>query len=284
MELGIFSSHITEYAEALSIDWETAAGRVQEMGITTVELEYNEWERHGLTLEGYADRLWAQGFGIDCIHRMCHLAAADDALYETGLQQGYELIDAAYTLAAPYVLIVPAFPEDINGMEDRTRARRRILDGLKAMIRYAAPRGVRVTIENFSRPQYPIVEAGELCDLCDALPGLGFTFDTGNFACVALDALAAYEPLFPYTVFFHAKDWRYTDTDPSFGGHVPGSRKLDGAAYGEGVVPLGAILDRLYADGYEGTVILEYNTYHFLPEELERSAAFLRAHLTERGE
>jgi sugar phosphate isomerase/epimerase len=192
-------------------------------------------------------------------------------------------IDRAALLQSKFILLI-ADPRDVDGIEDKPRAAARLLEGLNLLTSYAKGCGITVTMENFSIPQAPFSLTADLLALFRSAPDVRFTLDAGNFTCVGEDVLEGYEKLKEFFAYLHLKDWKFTDDPRGFGGYC-GTRRVDGEVYGEGVVPLGALLARILADrSYDGPFILEHNTLCFSPGDLERSARYLRGILQGRLE
>ena len=71
------------------------------------------------------------------------------------------------------------------------------------MCELAAEYGITVTLEDFDDSASPCCDIQGLERLMRSVPGLGFTFDTGNFAYVLEDPAEAYERLKPYVAHAH---------------------------------------------------------------------------------
>lgn len=159
---------------------------------------------------------------------------------------GVRAVEAARLLGADKVLIVPG-----NALNDADKpaSAARIVEGLAALCEYAEPRGITVTIENFSRHDTPYATADELIYIFDRVAALRYTADTGNFRYVPTEPMPALEALADKTVHVHAKDWICLP-DGSLGG----------CALGEGVVPVGKMLAFLQSRGYDGDACIEINS------------------------
>lgn len=275
MKLGIFSSHIREYAAAKGIPAAEAEAVFRALGVGCTELDMDEWNTAGLAPGDYGARLRAAGLPPVCVHGACHMCADDDGVFADALNEGKRIVESAARVGAQMALIVCGLPDDVRDTADRPRALRRVIPGLISLCDMGERVGVRVVIENFSVERLPYSRLADLKVIYKNVAKLGYALDAGNFACIGEEPLAAYDTLAARVALVHAKDWRFTDGD-GFGGGRTGLRRVDGVAHGTGIVPLAALLDRLVRDEYAGALILEHNAYRFDPDDLTRSAAFLR--------
>lgn len=107
---------------------------------------------------------------------------------------------------------------------------------LHAVTARAAELGLDVAIENHGD-----LSAAELTELVDrtGAPNLGICFDTANAARVGDDVLEAARTVAPHVLMVHLKDIEHPDTAAS---PITGPFSVP---YGEGVIPLRAVLDAL---------------------------------------
>lgn len=277
MKLSIFTQHIWDMATDRGWTRDQAMEQAAGLGITGVEITYGEFQK--ILPADYKAALDRHGLKTVCIHSSMPLCSGDELVFQGALADGRTLIDTAALMGAPNVLIVASDGSDIANEEDRERAKSRMICGLRELAAYGAARGVCATLENFSVPRYPFSYVDDLESIYQAVPGLGYTLDAGNFTCVGENVLDAYERLKPYMVHLHVKEWAYTD-DPA-GIRCSDGRRVNGVAYGTGIVPLRELIRRIRADArYQGAIVLEHNAvFGFSAGDIERSASFLREQL-----
>ena len=150
--------------------------------------------------------------------------------------------------------------------------REMMVEGYGAMAEYAKGSGVKVTIENQSVAQRADSYIRDCKYIIDSVPELGFVLDTGNFYCVKDDVLEAYEVMKDRIVHCHVKDWEAHDYGRIIRSYLPPLRSSE---MGKGVIPLDTLLNRMKADGYDGTLLLEINGRPIFKDLLDQSADYL---------
>ena len=175
-----------------------------------------------------------------------------------------DLLACAAFFGAGNVLVLPGCFED---GEDEATCLRKIYDGLEAVCRKAKDYAIDVTIENFGIKNSPNGPAAGCLACLDAVEGLQFAFDTGNFSCYGEDPHAAYERLRGRISFVHLKD-RPAGPD--------GVDPQVEAPTGDGALDLGRLVRRMIADGYAGAFAVEHFGHPDQESAMRRSAAFCR--------
>lgn len=96
--------------------------------------------------------------------------------------------------------------------------------------------------------------------MLDRVPQLGLVFDTANMLPHGDETLAAYEALKDRIIHVHLKDVALLNERPSlFQREVAADGRLMKATlFGQGVIPVKEVYDRMVADGYTGTFAIEY--------------------------
>lgn len=116
----------------------------------------------------------------------------------------------------------------------------------QGMIAYAKSCGIELMVEN--PPSFAVGRIGEVKALLKALPGLKLTFDTGNWMISGEHPVHAARALAPWIGYLHLKDVRFLD-DGQYGHLQPGAGGLD----------FKNLLAEIYASGYQGPAVLEFN-------------------------
>lgn len=183
--------------------------------------------------------------------------------------KGY--IDQLQLYKVPFLMLAPS----VSGARDAETFHKTHLmmqEKLAAFVDYAKGSGVTIVIENQSVSNRPDSFMRDIRATLDAVPGLGYVLDTGNFYCVQEDILKAYELFKDRLVHVHFKDWRKETFGSVVRENMP---RLEGDVLGEGILPLRKLAEWLCRDGYDGDVVLELNVPAITVDMLDRSAAFL---------
>ncbi len=223
-----------------------------------------------------ADLCHQRDLTISCINGPADLAARDDAEFEEGLTDGRAIIEAAFGMDCPVIMLIPGRAES---EEDLPRAADRIAEGLRELIPYAEERGVTVTIEDFPNPLAPYASIEQVRYLMDEAPGLKLTYDCGNWLMGGDDPLEAIDPFAGEIANAHLKDWE-PDPDQSRH-HLPSGNWVRGGLHGEGILDHRAILSGLVESGYDGFLAFEYEGIEDHTEATRRGMRYLREVMAE---
>jgi sugar phosphate isomerase/epimerase len=184
---------------------------------------------------------------------------------EVGIPYLRAAIDFAAAVGCPFVVSdegpVPSHWTDLNAAFDA------MCGALRPVVRYARSRGVLYAMELHNdltaRPEY-------LARLLDRFgpDELGVNFDTGNSFLAGNDPVEYARLVAGRVVHVHVKDIPRSRLPDR--GKVTGTRV--GVAAGDGVVPLGGVIEVLRAAGYRGVLSVECDTL----AEARRSLSYLQ--------
>lgn len=256
-DLAVFHHHVREFAETRGIPLAEAFAETKAMGFVGLVSERT------LLADGDALKrlLDANGLRVVSVYDWIDFVHDDPAACARRTE---ELLRAAKDFGADNVLILPGcFREG----DDETAGLDRICGGLSDACRLATPLGIDVTIEDFGLPGSPNGTVAGCAAILERVPGLGFAFDTGNFACYGEDPHDAWPLLRDRVVFVHLKD------------RASGPDGLDTTAevtIGDGVLDLGRLVRRMRADGYAGGFVAEHFGHPDQGTAMRRSADFFR--------
>lgn len=185
-------------------------------------------------------------------------------------------IDLAPAVGATAVRLVAASTR-FRGIEPVDRQIEQTAGPLAMACRRAREVGVALAIENHG--DLTAADITRLVRLVDD-PVLGVCFDTANALRVGDDPLVAAARLAPLVRMVHLKDCEplTPDLDPVAG---PCS-----VVYGEGVVPVAAILDVLWDSGFQGLVCVEIGQVAAGADEqslVESCVSWLRGYASSKG-
>ncbi len=181
------------------------------------------------------------------------------ALREESLRQIDEVLKCAKLYGADKILAIPGF---INEDDDGEEVISKMTELLKLFVERADNLGIRVTLEDFDLNTAPYSTISGLKCFFENVPGLGYTFDTGNFAYSLEDELEAYNALRPYICHVHLKDrsWDGSRADKKASNAKANlsGRLMYPSEVGGGFIKIRECLELLKKDGYEGSFSIEH--------------------------
>lgn len=220
------------------------------------------------------DALRAEAGPMELVVAWGHRHGLEYGASEAALESLLEWIGVAGGLGCRVVRCVAASPA-FRGREPVVAQVARTVRPLTLAARRAGEVGVRLALENHGD-----LRARELLDLVAEVDddALGVCFDTANAVRVGDDVVAAARLLAPLTSMVHLKDVEPMEnvTDP-----VAGPRSVP---YGDGVVPVGEVLDAL--DQRDALVCVELGQLGGDDDELalvEQGVAWLRDYASSNG-
>lgn len=252
MRLGLFKDNLHNM-ELKERPFEDKVSFARSCGVQGLQHFYSEE-----VTEEYLSSFSDAGFEHTCIHIVSRITSADDEVFDGAIKDAERLLELCARTGCKHVMIVPCIESDIDGAGDKPRAARRMAEGLRLIVGKAEPLGIDISIENFSRSQLlPFGTVEDIVQMLEWVPGLKYVFDTGNFACLDIDVLKAYETLKPYIYMFHIKDFDFTDENVGF--IREDGRRFNGCDFGTGKAQLGELLARASEDLPDAWYIIEYH-------------------------
>lgn len=269
MRLAVFASHVRAFGEPFG----DALKRARAMGIEGIEADSSEFAV--IPPREYKTVLEDAGMRMIAVHHICRLAAADDEVFNEAVEGCRRAATEISASGAEYMMLVPSTGQDVADMDDKPRARARIIEGMKKASDFAAENGLKLCIENFSIERFPFSTPDELCDMAENVPGLYLTLDAGNIRCLGRNCIELYEKIADRLLFCHLKDWSLTDEG---GLLATDGKRLRGTRLGSGVVPIGELVFRLKTGGFNGWLVIEQENSPGLTVEdcISAAAAYLR--------
>lgn len=218
----------------------------------------------------HCDLLRSSGIEPECLIDCFGITDFDVNVRKAEVASAKEKIDVLSKLNVPLMMLVPKIV-CVRSEEESKRHLELMIESFSELCRYAEGSGVTITFENQSEPRRPDSYAENIKTVLNAVDGLMYVFDSGNYFCVKRDTLQAYEMLKDRIVHIHAKDWTYSPYGDFASADLP---RYKGAPLGCGVVPLAEIAEKAKADNYKGSAVVEINS-PFRWEEFDASAMFL---------
>lgn len=263
-QLNAFHAHILEACAQRDLTEPEALRQVKAMGYGGLECDCRQ-----LTEER---RQWFD----DCGLKVASVYEDYDLGHSTPEENERQFrchLERTASFGAKRALCVPGL---IRKGDDPDLIRRRMAEELCRMVEAAREYGVTVTIEDYDNAASPCSTAMGLWFFLQNVEGLGFTFDTGNFAYSMEDAMDGLHLLGPWVCHVHLKD-RSRDAafanakDDNWLADLSGERMYP-CPVGEGWLGLDELTRTLIQGGYKGSFSVEHFGAANQLEALRRSA------------
>ena len=228
-------------------------------------------EYAGYPLSKYVNILKEAGLETDSYVTIVNTASFDKTERRKNIDIVKRDIDEMEKLGIPIIMVAPSV-ELANTEEDMHKMREILVESFSEIAEYSKGAGIITTLENQSMIRRADSTIKDVKYILDSVPDLRYVFDAGNFFCVREDAVEAYEILKDKIVLAHYKDWDYVENG---GFERENMQNFDGVPFGKGLVPLEEISKRLIKDGFDISVLLEYNAMNKTIDQLGESADFL---------
>ncbi|MCR5006446.1 MAG: sugar phosphate isomerase/epimerase [Clostridiales bacterium] len=263
MKISVFYSHVREAAAQAACDPKDLLPVLTGAGITGLEMDLNELN----DLPGTRAMLEEAGIEVSNICCMFRWENGPDPV------RTQALLDAAAYLGCRKIMPIPGFfPEGC----DRDVVLEHMAANLAELYTAAHAAGLIVSLEDYDNAASPIATASGMKWFADRVPGVGFTFDTGNFNYAGEDELEDFELLKDRILHVHCKD----RADRSLSGEAPqltvDGRKIYPCAFGSGFIRTDEILERLKSIGYDDYLTIEHYGAADQLNTILQSARYLR--------
>lgn len=268
---------------------------MKKAGISAVEINCTYLLEHPATLE----MLETAGLQVSCIYEFYALERGRET------EKARRHIEIARKTKAGKILIVPGFfsvetEEFVNCVPDREKVwdylshsekAQRMADGLREIVEMAGSRNIAdtpitVVIEDFDDRNSPIACVSGMQWFAEQVPGLCFTFDTGNFIIHGENIFAAWEELKDKVVHVHCKDRKISSDKPlqTQKNATPDIKECYlPAAVGEGCIPIKELVYKMKEYGYRGYLAIEHFDAADQEAYMQKSAANLQEYCSQTG-
>ena len=295
IRLSAFFDHILQAEEQTGKHIPELLAEVKKAGISAVEINCTYLLKHPATLE----MLETAGLQVSCIYEFYALERGRET------EKARRHIEIARKTKAGKILIVPGFfsvetEEFVNCVPDREKVwdylshsekAQRMADGLREIVEMAGSRNIAdtpitVVIEDFDDRNSPIACVSGMQWFAEQVPGLCFTFDTGNFIIHGENIFAAWEELKDKVVHVHCKDRKISSDKPL---QTQKNATLDikecylPAAVGEGCIPIKELVYKMKEYGYRGYLAIEHFDAADQEAYMQKSAANLQEYCSQTG-
>lgn len=169
------------------------------------------------------------------------------------------IISCAIDLGAPRIMVVPG---DLVTAQRRVRGmpaldkQARYARSLARAVDLAREQHLDVLFEDTPSLNSGLSNSAECGAVLDEVSGLGLVFDTANMIISGEAPIDFYEHLKSHVSYVQFKDVRVTEGTK--GDLMHDGRRIRTCVWGEGIVPLQRLADRLESDGYHGVISIEY--------------------------
>ncbi|MFU2422309.1 MAG: sugar phosphate isomerase/epimerase family protein [Bacteroides sp.] len=295
IRLSVFFDHILQAEEQTGKHIPELLAEVKKAGISAVEINCTYLLEHPATLE----MLETAGLQVSCIYEFYALERGRET------EKARRHIEIARKTKAGKILIVPGFfsvetEEFVNCVPDREKVwdylshsekAQRMADGLREIVEMADSRNIAdtpitVVIEDFDDRNSPIACVSGMQWFAEQVPGLCFTFDTGNFIIHGENIFAAWEELKDKVVHVHCKDRKISSDKPlqTQKNATPDIKECYlPAAVVEGCIPIKELVYKMKEYGYRGYLAIEHFDAADQEAYMQKSAANLRRYCSQTG-
>lgn len=295
IRLSVFFDHILQAEEQTGKHIPELLAEVKKAGISAVEINCTYLLEHPATLE----MLETAGLQVSCIYEFYALERGRET------EKARRHIEIARKTKAGKILIVPGFfsvetEEFVNCVPDREKVwdylshsekAQRMADGLQEIVEMAGSRNIAdtpitVVIEDFDDRNSPIACVSGMQWFAKQVPGLCFTFDTGNFIIHGENIFAAWEELKDKVVHVHCKDRKISSDKPlqTQKNATPDIKECYlPAAVGEGCIPIKELVYKMKEYGYRGYLAIEHFDAADQEAYMQKSAANLQEYCSQTG-
>ena len=246
MKISAFYENIIEGAMNDGIDMKAALAQLKQDGMEKVYFSYDTLKND--TDEKIIKMIQELELGVEGLYGFVRFDRfpMDDSYQD--------MIDLAVKLNAGNILLVPGF---ITGGDKGKE--KQILEnmwtGLKNAVQYGKHQGIAVSIEDFDGLDAPYCRIDGVTEFLKNVPGLQFSFDTGNFVMYHEDEVEAFELFKDKICTVHLKDRGYGEEQPVV--ICADGEKVCTVPVGDGFIHIKEILLNLKQLGYDGGLIAE---------------------------
>ncbi len=235
------------------LDAEKVCKMAKENGVDELDLQETELRLYGI--KALKKAFAATGVRCGCLIATLPFYQGVER-YPTALEKAFK---ACESIGTDKLMIVPGlFDAKACKTLRRDEQLRRAIELYSIAVERGKEHGIEILFEDTPQPHKPISASSDCRAILDAVPGLGFVFDTANFLVDEPDCnlLAAWELLRDRVRRVHLKD--------VVRGNIPraeacrNGESILAVASGSGIIPLRPFMEKLRADGFDGVCCVEY--------------------------
>lgn len=253
------------YTQAVSqgrLDPDLVMDKAKEMGFEGIEFA-GLWVPQGMTAKEYAKKLKEKagslGMTISGYSVGANFLCQD---IDAEIERVKGEVDVAEALGVKFMRHDVAYGPKPGGYKSFENNLPFLIKGAKAVTEYAQAKGIKTMVENHGFFCQDSHRVEQLIDGVNS-ENYGALIDIGNFLCVDEDPAKAAGVLAPYAMYVHCKDFFFRDgSNPPAGKqgwiYTRGGNYIKGSIVGQGVVPVGKVLNLLKTRGFNGFIAIEF--------------------------
>ena len=268
MRKSIFFCEISHLGRIAEGEFDDVFAALHGLGIEGFQLADSDIERAGE--ERLRAAMTRHDMRADIIHIFIPLLSKDESTFRAACRKATDTLALLKHFSCRRLMIVALPVSDVEGESDRERAMARMIEGLAEIVRAADAEGIEVYIENFSKSLLPYTSVSDIERILDAVPGLKYTFDVGNFICVCVDPFEAYARLRERVSVLHLKN--FSATENPRGILCADGRRVEGLPFDAGTFDMPRFLRTASTEGGRILPVIEHNA-HIPLADIARSAA-----------
>lgn len=176
--------------------------------------------------------------------------------FPTELEEAFKVCEE---IGSDKLMIIPGYMDQKACSKLRPQEKlRRAIELYTLAVERGKEHGIEILFEDTPQPHKPLSSAVDCRAILDAVPGLGFVLDTANFQSAEKECnlMADYELLKDRIRRVHLKD--IVRGNFRHGEGCVNGESIICVTTGSGIVPLRQFVEKLKADGYDGTLCVEY--------------------------
>ncbi len=267
MKIGIFFDHLRVASDQTGLPLNKVVQEAAGLGIDYVHVNGEFWMNNEQRVD---ELLQNAGLRVGAVDGFFALTQGEET------DKAEELIRFMSRKGVEQLLLIPGF---VHEAQSRQSAMDEALKHMKHLVYLARCMHVQCSLEDFDNVAAPFGTWQELKWYVEQIPELRISFDTGNFAYFAQDALEAYEQLSPYVCLVHLKDRKYEGRPGEKGLIAADGKKLYPSAVGSGQMPIKKLIARLTADGFDGCMTIEHFDSADMMSDMRQSVGWLKEQL-----
>ncbi len=170
-------------------------------------------------------------------------------------------METSQKLGAKLFMIVASFFDERKAKKlGREKTREIMANGFRLAVDMAKEMGLTVCFETTPKDALCLSGTEDCRWMLEQVPGLGLVFDTANMLPHGDDPMESYEVLRSHVIHVHLKDIALREPKFTLYPHdcAADGKFMSATVFGEGVIPVRKLHQRMLRDGYPGRFAIEY--------------------------
>ncbi len=259
MKISVFAEHLFEAAEQEKIPLTQVLDKVNNMGISGVELDYARLEKGDSLPELFRKHC----LDIACVYVFLDFSHNEDMHYAE------KVVSSLKKHNIKNLMGIPGF---VYENDDIPLCTDRMYLGMNRLSKLCRESGIRLCLEDFDDKTAVFSTIDGLFSFMNNVNNLDCAFDTGNFIYSGENVLDAFQNLKEHIVHVHCKDRSFdvkTDEEPKI---TINGQALYSSPVGYGEIPIETIVKTLLKSGYDGYFAIEHFGSQNQLSDIQKSA------------